>query len=163
MILRPERLDLEPGTKLADVQFGPVTRAMLALYAGASGDHDPVHIDTDFARKAGLADVFAHGMLVFGILSRVVTEPFGIDRLRALGGRFVAITEVHDLLTCSGLVTELFEDGGETRARIELRATTQDGRETLVGEAVVAVGAAESPSPLSLIASADRSAEKQKE
>ena len=38
-------------------------RATLALFAGASGDHNPIHIDLDVARSAGLDDVFAHGML----------------------------------------------------------------------------------------------------
>jgi hypothetical protein len=36
---------------------------MLAVFAGASGDHVPLHIDIDFARRAGMPDVFAHGML----------------------------------------------------------------------------------------------------
>ena len=127
------------GDLLADVQFGPISRTTLALYAGASGDHNPAHIDIDFAKKAGLPDVFAHGMLSFGVLSRVVTEWVGGDRLRSFGARFVSITQLHDLLTCRGTVTQCFEAEGERRARIELVATAQDGRQTLLGEAVVAL------------------------
>lgn len=129
----------EIGSTLPDVVFGPITRTVLALYAGASGDHDPVHIDIDFARDAGHPDVFAHGMLSFGVLSRVVTQWCGPRRLRSLGVRFRAITHVHDVLTCGGTVAELFEEGGERYARIELVVTTQDGRRTLTGSAVIAL------------------------
>jgi hypothetical protein len=49
------------------------------------------------------------------------------------------MTQVHDLISCSGKVTERFEEGGESRLRIALVAETQDGRQTLLREAVVAV------------------------
>jgi acyl dehydratase len=127
------------GAQLPEVTFGPISRATLALYAGASGDHNPAHIDLDFAKKAGLPDVFAHGMLSFGVLTRVVTQWAGIGRLREFGARFVSITQVHDLVTCKGTVTERFEADGEQRARVAVVATAQDGRETLIGDAVVAL------------------------
>ncbi len=127
------------GDTLPELKFGPISRTTLALYAGASGDHNPVHIDIDFAKKAGLPDVFAHGMLSFGVLTRVVTAWAGIGQLREFGARFVSITQVHDLITCKGTVTERFEADGEARARIAVVAAAQDGRETLVGDAVVAL------------------------
>ena len=120
------------------IGFGPISRTTLALYAGASGDHNPVHIDTDYARQAGLADVFAHGMLSFGVLARVVTQWAGQARLRSFGARFVSITQVGDLITCRGEVVERFRADGEDRLRLRVTATAGDGRETLVGEAVVA-------------------------
>src|SRR3546814_1755994 len=79
MIRRP------PRSTRTDTLFPYTTlfrSSLLALYAGASGDHDPVHIDIDFARAAGLPDVFAHGMLSFGLLSRMVTQWCGVERLR---------------------------------------------------------------------------------
>ncbi|MEZ6024318.1 MAG: MaoC/PaaZ C-terminal domain-containing protein [Hyphomonadaceae bacterium] len=127
------------GAALPDVEFGPITRTKLALYAGASGDHNPAHIDLDFAKKAGLPDVFAHGMLSFGVLTQVVTRWAGSDRLREFGARFVSITQVHDKITCKGTVIELFEVNGERRARIEVVAVAQDGRQTLAGDAVVSL------------------------
>jgi acyl dehydratase len=128
-----------PGTVLPALNFGPISRTLLALYAGASGDHDPVHIDIDFARAAGLPDVFAHGMLSFGVLSRVVTRWSGVAGLRSFRARFVSITQVHDLITCRGTVAEYLDEAGERRVRIDLVVTAQDGRPTLTGEAVVAV------------------------
>lgn len=119
------------------IRFGPIDRTMLALYAGASGDHNPIHIDSDFAKAAGRPDVFAHGMLSFGALARVVTEWAGQDRLRSFGVRFTSITELHDVVSCSGRIVDRFEADGQKCLRVELEATVQTGRSTLVGEATV--------------------------
>ena len=129
-----------PGKVFPGLGFGPITRTTLALYAGASGDHNPAHIDTDFARAAGLPDVFAHGMLSFGVLARAVTASVGTGRLREFGARFVSITQVHDIIDCRVTVGEEFVEDGERRLRLLVSAVAADGRETLVGDAVVAIG-----------------------
>src|SRR6478736_3981985 len=66
----PDYTDIEPGQQLPPLTLPPLSRATLALYAGASGDHNPNHIDSDFARAAGMEDVFAQGMLAMAWLGR---------------------------------------------------------------------------------------------
>lgn len=127
----------EVGTALPVIEFGPVTRALLALYAGASGDHNPIHIDIDMARSSGMPDVFAHGMLSYGVLTRVVSGWAGPDRLRRFNARFVSMTQITDRITCSGTIIERIDGGGEILLRIEMEARAQDGRITLSGEALV--------------------------
>lgn len=122
---------------IPELTFGPITRTMLALYAGASGDHNPIHIDSDFARAAGQPDVFAHGMLSFGALARVITEWAGQDRLRSFGARFTSVTNLHEVIHCSGEIVERFEQDDEARVRVAVTARTLDGRATLIGEAIV--------------------------
>lgn len=122
---------------IPELTFGPITRAMLALYAGASGDHNPIHIDSDYAAASGQPDVFAHGMLSFGVLAQTVTEWAGQDSLLSLNVRFMSVTHVHDVVTCSGTIVERFEEDGHKRLRVALRAIVHDGRTTLEGEAVV--------------------------
>ena len=56
--------DIAVGDRVVNKTFPPISRHTLALYCGASGDHNPIHVDLDFAKKAGFDDVFAHGMLV---------------------------------------------------------------------------------------------------
>ena len=119
--------------------FPKLTRAKLALYAGASGDPHPLHIDSDFAREAGFPDVFAHGMLVMGLLGQAVTDAVRPDRLRSFSTRFVAITQLGAAIACEGTVAELFEAGGERRARIALTAKDETGDVKLAGEAIVAI------------------------
>lgn len=130
----------QPGDALPELVFGPVTRKMLALYAGASGDHNPIHIDIDFAKQAKMPDVFAQGMLSFGALTRVLTNWAGHDRLREFGARFLSMTQVGDIITCRGTIVERLDDQDQKLVRIALTATAQDGRDTLSGEALVRLG-----------------------
>ncbi|MCC5859074.1 MAG: hypothetical protein JJT90_13015 [Ectothiorhodospiraceae bacterium] len=131
----------QPGDVLPTVDYGRISRTRLALYAGASGDHNPIHIDSDFAKKAGMPDVFAHGMLSMGVLARVVSDWAGIERIVSLSSRFLAITPVNATLVCGGEVIERFEQDGVPHLRIALLAeiTDTEGQtaKTLAGEAVV--------------------------
>lgn len=127
------------GDRLTDHVCGPIDRTTLALFAGGSGDHNPIHIDVDFARAAGMDDVFAHGMLSMAYLGQLLTRWAPQDRLRSWSARFTSITPVHATVVCSGEVTEVFDVDGEMRARVKLSARVKDGAETLVGEAVVAI------------------------
>lgn len=87
--------DVQAGTELPPLTVAPISRATLALFAGASGDHNPIHIDLDVARSAGLDDVFAHGMLSMAYLARLLTDWVPQERLRSVQVRFAAITPVH--------------------------------------------------------------------
>ena len=106
------------GAVVVDKSFPRITRTTLALYAGASGDHNPMHIDIDFARKAGFPDVFSQGMLVMAMLGQALTDAVRPDRLRSFSTRFVAITELGAKIHCEGKVAELLEADGEKRARL---------------------------------------------
>ena len=137
---RPDLGALGVGDALPPLTVPPLTRHTLALYCGASGDHNPIHVDIDFAKQAGLGDVIAHGMLSMGWLGRLVTGWAPQQALRSLGTRFVAMTRVGDRIECSGRVVERFEAGGERRLRIALQTADQRGEVKLGGEAVIAVG-----------------------
>src|SRR5437016_10334920 len=121
------------------LETAPISRLTLALFAGASGDHNPIHVDLDFARAAGFDDVFAHGMLSMAYLGRMLTNWVPQSALREFCVRFTAITHVHDRIRCTGKIVEEFERDGEARARVELQAANQDGEIKLIGEAVVAL------------------------
>lgn len=129
---------LNVGDELPAFTTEPISRHTLALYCGASGDHNPIHVDIDFAKGAGMPDVFAHGMLSMGYLARLLTHWAPQTALRSYGVRFVAITHVGDRVTCSGKVVEKFEAAGERRVRLELSTTNQDGQVKLSGDAVIA-------------------------
>ncbi|MFD2764295.1 MaoC/PaaZ C-terminal domain-containing protein [Micromonospora eburnea] len=124
---------IQVGTELPPLRLPPVSRATLALFAGASGDHNPIHIDLDVARSAGLDDVFAHGMLSMAYLGRLLTNWVPQDRIRSYRVRFTAITPVHGTPTCTGRVVAV-ADG---LATVELAVTLADGTTTLTGEAVI--------------------------
>jgi len=131
--------NLMVGDALPAFTTDPISRLTLALYCGASGDHNPMHVDIDFARRGGSPDVFAHGMLSMAYLGRLLTNWVDQRQIREYGVRFTAITQVGDAITCSGTVTELFEVAGERRARLALQTVNQHGQVKLSGDAVVAL------------------------
>ena len=135
----PHRDEVGIGQELPPLRLPPVTRTTLALFAGASGDHNPIHIDSDFAKSAGMPDVFAHGMLSMAYLGRFLTQWAPQTQLRRFSVRFAAITPVGARLTCTGKVTELTEGDGEALAWLEIGVIDDAGEVKLVGEALVAL------------------------
>ncbi|MEH6408881.1 MAG: MaoC family dehydratase [Hyphomonas sp.] len=127
------------GAELPSISKPPITRTTLALFAGASGDHNPIHIDIDVARKAGMPDVFAQGMLGMAYLAQLLTNWVPQSTIRSYGVRFQSITNLGDEITCIGKVTDVFEVAGEPRARLELEAKNQHGDVKLAGSAVIAI------------------------
>lgn len=126
------------GDELPKHVCGPISRTNLALYAGASGDHNPIHIDSDFAKKSGMPDVFAHGMLSMAYLAQLVTNWVPQKQMREYGVRFTSITPIHATVTCTGKVVEKYEIDGEKRIKVAVVAEVEDGVKTLQGDAVIA-------------------------
>lgn len=131
--------NIQVGDRLPALQLPPVDRTTLALFGGASGDHNPIHIDLDFARRSGMPDVFAQGMLGLAWLGRLITQWVPQARLRQYEARFAGITHLGNAMTCTGEVVELLDFGGEACARVSVASTNQFGQQKIVGEAIVAL------------------------
>lgn len=130
---------IQVGDALPPLTLEPINRTTLALFAGASNDHNAIHIDIDFARRAGMPDVFAHGMLSMAYLGRLLTLWVDQRQLRQFGVRFVGITHLGHRITCSGRVVEKFEADGERRVKVEIQTANQYGETKILGDAVVAL------------------------
>jgi acyl dehydratase len=117
-----------------------VTREQIRAYAEASGDDNPVHLDDDAAKRAGLPGVIAHGMLTMALLGRAVTAWAGDpDRVRLFAVRFSGIVQPGDRLIAHGRVVGV-DSIGRT-AELELRVDNQRG-ETVVSKGRAIVGLA---------------------
>jgi len=86
--------DVKVGDELPPLVKGPIQQIQLTRYAGASGDFNPIHQDHEFAKAAGMGDVFAHGMLSMGFVGQCVTDWAGPGAVRKLGVRFAAIVRL---------------------------------------------------------------------
>jgi acyl dehydratase len=139
MTTAPRFDQVKVGDALPPLVLPPISRHQLALYCGGSGDHNPIHVDIDFAKKFGFKDVFAHGMLSMAFLGRLVTSWVPQTQLRSLGTRFTSITWVGDVITVSGKVTGKREEGGQKLVDLEVKCTNQNGQDTLQGNATVAL------------------------
>ena len=135
----PSFAKVNVGDVLPALQLPPIDRTRLALFGGASGDHNPIHLDIDFARRAGMPDVFAQGMLSMAWLGRLLTRWAPQSQLRRFDARFQGITHLGNAIRCSGRVVEKLELAGESCVRIELHSANQYGQTKIVGEALVAL------------------------
>ncbi|PPE72209.1 dehydratase [Solimonas fluminis] len=112
---------------------------MLARFGCASGDFNPIHLDLDFARRAGMPDVFAHGMLGMAWLGRMLTAWIPQGRLRRFDVRFQGVTHLGNAITCRGRIVDVPIVEGERCARIEVSNTNQFGQIKILGEALVSL------------------------
>jgi 3-hydroxybutyryl-CoA dehydratase len=78
-----------------------VTQEGIRRYAAASGDHNPLHVDEEYARTTPFGGTIAHGMLVLAYLSEMMAAAFGHDWLAGgrLKARFRAPARPGDTLT----------------------------------------------------------------
>ncbi len=132
--------EIEVGQTFSDVVVDDLTRTQIVMYAGASGDYNPIHTDEVFATQvAGYPTVFAHGMLTMGMTGRLLTDLVGNERLTRYGVRFRAQVWPGDTLTAAAEVTAVREEGGEHLVDLDLRTTNQDGVVVLSGSATARI------------------------
>mgnify|MGYP006358245807 CR=1 FL=1 len=127
---------LKVGDAREEVVIENLSRTQLVMYAGASGDYNPVHTDEVFATKvAGYPTVFAHGMLSMGATGRMLTNWVGAGRLTQYGVRFVAQVWPGDSRTARAVVDAIRSENGVALADLTVVTVNQDGKEVVSGYA----------------------------
>ena len=127
------------GHELPTLVKGPVTKDDLKAYAAASGDPNPIHVDDEFARNAGYAGVFAHGMLSMGYVGQFLVQAAGLAGVRRFKTRFAKLTWPGDVITCRGRVTRVTDEGGTRVVECDIWTENQVGEKKLTGSAVLAL------------------------
>lgn len=132
----------------ADVMVGdelPSLRVMLArvnliMYAGASGDFNPIHWNERIAKAVGLPDVIAHGMLTMASAARIVTDWAGDPgAVESYGVRFSQPVVIPDddrgtAVEITATVAEKLEDN---RVLVDITAVASDAQVLKQATAVV--------------------------
>ncbi len=140
MALRASQLKV--GEQHEEVVIHNLSRTQLVMYAGASGDYNPVHSDEVFATKvAGYPTVFAHGMLTMGLTGKMLTNYVGDGRLTRFGVRFSSQVWPGDTLTAKATVEAVRQEGGQHFVDLRLSTVNQDGREVVAGSATARIDA----------------------
>src|SRR4051794_36000560 len=110
------------------------------MYAGASGDFNPMHHDEVKAKEAGLPSVFGHGMFSMGLLGRAITDWVGIGNLRTFKVRFTKQTWPGETLSSKIVVTgKRKDDDGANLVDLDVELANQDGEVKVAGSAVAAL------------------------
>jgi acyl dehydratase len=126
---------LSVGDTHEEVVVDDLTRSQIVMYAGASGDYNPLHSDDVYTREvAGYPGVFAHGMLSMGLTNYV-----GDGRLTKFGVRFTNQVWPGDTLTSKATVTDIRSEGAEHFVELDLVTMNQDGKTVITGTATARI------------------------
>ena len=116
-----------------------IDQARIALYAEASGDFNPIHVDREYAAGTQFGSTIAHGMMVAAVVSEAMATAFG--RLWAEDGRmklrFRAPVYPGDTVTTFGEVKRVSNDGGATETVCSVGVRRQTGEISITGETTV--------------------------
>lgn len=114
-----------------------VTEADISLFAGATGDFNPLHIDEEFAKRTRFGERIAHGFLTAGLISAVLGTrlpgPGSIYLSQSLN--FHKPVRIGDTITATVEVSAYNEE--KRIVTLETNCYNQDGDVVLSGEAVV--------------------------
>jgi acyl dehydratase len=128
--------NLNAGDTYTESLVEDLKRTQIVMYAGASGDYNPVHTDEKFTKElAGYPSVFAHGMLTMGMTGSMLTNYVGDGRLTKFGVRFTSQVWPGDSLNATATV----EDVADGIVNLKVETTNQDGVVVLSGYAAARV------------------------
>ena len=116
-------------------------RTDLVMYAGASGDFNPMHHDEVAAQAAGLPSVFGHGMFTMGLLGKALTDYVGVGNLERYNVRFTQQTWPGEVLTTKVTIARKYDEGGAHKVELECSVVNQEGAAKVQGSAVAALPA----------------------
>jgi acyl dehydratase len=127
---------IKVGDNYEEVVVENLSRGLLVMYAGTSGDYNPLHTDEVYTTEiAGYPSVFAHGMISMGLTGKMLTNYVGDGRLKKYGVRFTNQVWPGDTLTAKATVDEIRD--GEIDLVIE--TTNQDGKTVILGSATARI------------------------
>jgi 3-hydroxybutyryl-CoA dehydratase len=132
---------------LAEIQEGKalnpvvkhITQEKINLYAEASGDFNPIHVDESFAAKTPLGGTIAHGMLSLAYVSEMMTSAFGRGWLSGgkLRAKFKESARPGDTLTITGEIFCIEQESNVSYANCTYECRNQKGEVIVAGEAIV--------------------------
>ena len=126
--------DIKEGDTAPELRH-ELTRTDLVMYAGASGDFNPMHHDEVKAKDAGLPSVFGHGMFSAGLLATSLTNYVGVGNLRKFKVRFAKQTWPGEVLVTRNTVTAKREEDGRRLVDFESELISEQGEVKVAGEA----------------------------
>jgi acyl dehydratase len=114
------------GDVISARRFGPFTPAVVAAYALASGDDNPLHSDPAIAARAGLERPPVHGMLIMGCFESYIRDWRPAARIVKLSAKFIRPVLTGDGIELSGKVVRAAEGAPVV---LRLTARGENGRD----------------------------------
>ena len=116
-----------------------VTQERVVAYANASGDHNPIHLDVEFAASTRFGQRIAHGMLSLAFVWEMMAAnyPETWHRGGTVKTRFTSPVVPGEDVAVGGSVKRLRTIGGEDFIECEVSVTRPNGEKALTGSATV--------------------------
>ncbi len=121
-----------------------ITQPQIERYADAAGDHNPIHLDAEFASGAEfggstLDGTIAHGMMVLASISEMLTVAFGEDWLKSgrLKVRFRGPVYPGETIMAFGSVKKVSESDGIGELSCAVGVRKDNGDTVISGDATV--------------------------
>jgi len=132
--------ELKTGLELPGFEK-TVTQEEINLYARASGDFNPIHIDPEFAGKTAAGGTIAHGMLVLAWVSRMMTAAFGLDWLQSghFNVRFKMPARPGDSVAVTGSIKKIQEVEKQAVVSCDVLVSNKKKETVITGEAIVRI------------------------
>ncbi|GAG02410.1 unnamed protein product [marine sediment metagenome] len=129
--------DVNVGDEISPLVKEPTT-TQLVMWAGASGDYNPIHYDKDFAQSRGLSGVIVPGQLIGAFLGQMMTDWIGEGgSLRKLSCSYKGMSYPGEKITCQGKVTRKYVEEGRDLVGCSLWAENPKGEKIATGTAIV--------------------------
>jgi 3-hydroxybutyryl-CoA dehydratase len=111
-----------------------ISEADIVMFAGISGDFNPLHVDKEFAKNSFFKERVAHGMLTASLITTAIADVLGSGGvLMSQTIKYVAPVKIGDTITASIVV---IEKGAKNRLRMKTTCTNQNGKTVIEGEAL---------------------------
>ncbi|WP_448375297.1 MaoC family dehydratase [Fervidobacterium sp.] len=116
-----------------------VTDEMVKLFAEATGDKNPVHLDDEYAKNTMFGGRIAHGILSLGIISSVLGMEFpGSGTIYLMqNAKFKRPVYIGEEVTVKLIVKEIEKE--KRRVLLETLVVKQNGENAIEGEALVKI------------------------
>jgi len=114
-----------------------ITEADIVLYAGLTGDFNPMHVDEEFAKKTSFGGRIAHGTITLGLIAPVIGMqlPGQGCILLNISGSFYCPVKIGDTITARATVKA--KDYDKKFVTLSLSFNNQNGEQVSTGEALV--------------------------
>jgi acyl dehydratase len=117
-----------------------INRAALVVYANASGDHNPIHQNEEFAKSVGLENVIAHGMYTMGLVGQYLSSIAGVSsKVREFSTRFTKPVVVPENVNVELIVSATVVEIDNGLAKLEITATCNEIKVLGMTKAVIAI------------------------
>ena len=112
-----------------------VDQARIEMYAQASGDFNPIHVDEDFAAQTQFGGTIAHGMMIAATISEMMSAAFGADWARSgkMKIRFRSPVKPGQRVTARGSVRSVAESESGRRIVCSVSVDKDDGETAIAG------------------------------